>query len=123
MMRTRIKGPSLRRSAASPPVRGRTPPLRRRRGGPLFFLLLPLLAGCVNVSMLCPDGKSTVTYKGVSLTGNTAVSCIGSPLGGDTVQVSGIDIAALALAVAPLLAAPAPPPPPPPAKGNSGANL
>jgi hypothetical protein len=88
----------------------------------VLFLAVVLCGGCVNVSMLCPDGKSTVTYKGVSLTGNTAVSCIGSPLGGDTVQVSGIDIAALALAVAPLLASPAPPPPPsPPAK--SEANL
>jgi hypothetical protein len=28
------KGPSLRRNAASPPVRGRTTPLRRRREGP-----------------------------------------------------------------------------------------
>jgi hypothetical protein len=70
----------------------------------LFFLLLLLLAGCVNVAMLCPDGKSTVTYKGVSLTGATSVSCVGNALGGDSAQVSGLDIAALAAMIAPLVA-------------------
>ncbi len=56
-MKSRIKGPSLRHSAASPPDRGRTPPFRRRRGGP--FLLLPalLLSGCVNVAMICPEAN------------------------------------------------------------------
>lgn len=78
----------------------------------IYALVCLALAGCVNVSMTCPDGKSTVTYRSLSLTGNTAVSCVGSPLGGDTVQVSGLDIAALAMAVAPLLAAPAPVPAP-----------
>lgn len=76
----------------------------------IYALISVVLAGCVNVSMVCPDGQSTVTYRGLSLTGNTAVSCVGSPLGGDTVQVSGLDIAALAMAVAPLVAAPAPAP-------------
>ena len=61
------------------------------------------LSGCVNASMTCPDGKSTVTYKGLALTGATSVSCVGSTLGGDTIQVTGLDIAALAAAVAPLV--------------------
>jgi hypothetical protein len=71
----------------------------------LLPLILALtLAGCVNVSIQCPDKISTVTYKGLSLTGATSVSCVGSPAGGDVVQVSGMDLTALAAELAPLVA-------------------
>jgi hypothetical protein len=66
---------------------------------------LLILSGCVNISMQCPDKTSTVSYQGLSLTGNTSVSCVGSPLGGDTAVVTGMDLAALAMMVAPLVAA------------------
>jgi hypothetical protein len=65
-------------------------------------LIAATCAACINVSLLCPDARSTVTYRGLSL---TSVSCVGSPLGGDTVQVTGLDIVSLAAAVAPLVAA------------------
>jgi hypothetical protein len=72
-----------------------------------------LLSGCINASMACPSGKSTVTYKGVALFGNTAVSCVQSLTGGDIAQISGVDIAALAAMVAPMVLMAQPPGPGP----------
>ena len=64
-----------------------------------------LLSGCVNVSMTCPDKVSTVTYKGIALTGTTSVSCMPSLNGGYDIEVGGMNLLALAAAVAPLVAA------------------
>jgi hypothetical protein len=83
------------------------------KGFPLVFAFTTL--GCVSAAMTCPDRTSTVSYKGLALTGNTAVSCVGSPLGGDLISVSGMDLMALAMMVAPLVAARQPPPAPTPA--------
>lgn len=66
---------------------------------------LTVLSGCVNVSMTCADKVSTVSYKGISLTGNTSVSCIPAPNGGYDIEVGGPNLLALAMAVAPLVAA------------------
>lgn len=76
----------------------------------LWLVPFLILSGCVNATMLCPDKVSKVSYSGLALTSNISVSCVGSPLtGGNVVQVSGVDILALAMAVAPLVAAmPAP---------------
>ena len=104
-MKIRNKGPSLRHNAASPPVRERTTPLRRRRGGPFLLLAALLLSGCVNIAMTCPDKVSTVSYKGIALTGTTSVSCMPALNGGYDIEVGGMNLLALAAAVAPLVAA------------------
>jgi hypothetical protein len=75
-----------------------------RRMKYLAFALSLLLAGCASISMTCPDKVSTVTYKGLSLTGTTSVSCTATP-SGYVAQVSGIDLMALATMVAPIVAA------------------
>jgi len=67
------------------------------------FLLF--CAGCVNVAMTCPDKVSTVTYKGLALTGTTSVSCMPALNGGYDIEVGGMNLLALAAAVAPLVAA------------------
>jgi hypothetical protein len=78
-----------------------------RRIWPHLIAML-FISGCVNASLVCPDGKSTVTYRGLSLTGSTAVSCVAGANGGDVVQITGVDLIALAAAVAPLVAQKAP---------------
>jgi hypothetical protein len=103
-MKMKTEGPSLRHKAASPPDRGRTPPVRRRRGGP-FLLAALLLSGCVNIAMTCPDKVSTVSYKGIALTGTNSVSCMPALNGGYDIEVGGMNLLALAAAVAPLVAA------------------
>jgi hypothetical protein len=85
-------------------------PSRGCREGSRFLTLMVLLcAGCVNVAMTCPDKASTVTYKGLSLTGTTSVSCIPALNGGYTIEVGGMNLLALAAAVAPFVAAKKPP--------------
>ena len=85
-------------------------PSRGCREGSRFLALLALLcAGCVNVAMTCPDKVSTVTYKGLSLTGTTSVSCIPELNGGYAIEVGGMNLLALAAAVAPFVAAKKPP--------------
>jgi hypothetical protein len=76
-----------------------------------LLLVTFLSSGCVNASMLCPDQKSTVTYKGLALNGTTSVSCVQTLGGGDVAQVSGIDLAALAAMVAPMVLMAQPPAP------------
>ena len=76
-----------------------------REGSRFLALLLALCAGCVNVSMTCQDKVSTVTYKGIALTGTTSVSCAPMLNGGYDIEVGGMNLLALAAAVAPLVAA------------------
>jgi hypothetical protein len=73
--------------------------------GALALALVLALPGCMVATLACPDKTSTVSYKGLTLTGATTISCIANPSGGDTISVSGMDILALAAAVAPLVAA------------------
>jgi uncharacterized protein YceK len=70
----------------------------------LLVILMLVLTGCSTVSMMCPSGKSTVSYQGLALFGTTSVACLSSALG-DTAQISGLDLAALAAMVAPLIPA------------------
>jgi hypothetical protein len=76
----------------------------------LVMVIVFLLTGCINASMLCPDKVSNVSYKGLGLFGTTTVTCAEIPGGGNTVLVSGMDLMALAAMIAPMVAAKIPPP-------------
>ena len=71
----------------------------------VFLAAALLLSGCVNIAMTCPDKVSTVSYKGIALTGTTSVSCMPALNGGYDIEVGGMNLLALAAAVAPLVAA------------------
>ncbi len=64
-----------------------------------------VLSGCMNVALTCPDKASTVSYRGLGLFGATSVSCTPLPTGGYSIDVSGMNLAALAAMVAPLVMA------------------
>lgn len=70
----------------------------------ILTLALCLLSACSQISIACPDGKSTVVYRGTNLasSGPLAVSC-GVTNNTVTAMVTGTDIVALATAVAPLV--------------------
>jgi hypothetical protein len=60
-------------------------------------------SGCSTISVTCPDGKSTASWKGPAIFGNTSVGCAATKTG-VTASVSGVDVVAIAAAVMPLVA-------------------
>lgn len=71
----------------------------------IIAIVCVLLSGCMNVALTCPDKMSTVSYRGLGLFGATSVSCTPLPTGGYSIDVSGMNLAALAAMVAPLVMA------------------
>lgn len=76
-----------------------------------------LLASCATMSVVSPDGKSSVSYRGTSIIGAEEISC-GTMAGITTCSASGQNVAGLAQAIAPYVAQaygiPLPPAPPAP---------
>jgi hypothetical protein len=64
------------------------------------------LAGCTTISLTCPDGISTVSYKGTNVLSPaaTTASCLNSGTG-PIASVSGVDLSQLEAAVMSGLAA------------------
>ena len=82
--------------------------IRRRRTvlkGPITAGIAIVVAGtlsCAKISVVSPDGRSTATYDGTSIVGSEDVSC-GQMAGVTTCSVSGQNLSALAMAIAPFL--------------------
>ena len=68
----------------------------------IFVLATLLLAGCSQITIMCPDGKSSASWKGLNILGDTSVTCSTGPTG-DTAAISGLNLLALAAALAPII--------------------
>lgn len=71
-----------------------------------FCLLLLCCYGCTTIALSCPDGKSTLTYRGTNLLSpaTTAASCTSNGAG-PMASITGTDLSQLAAMVAKTMAA------------------